>query len=175
MLPATFSPPHLLVFSALLCLLSSSSSLPPLLSSSHLSLHSPPISALASLVSSCPALVTLPLSSVVYHPPSFLRVQPTVYYYYYVGEFAYCLADTSRYRHEFKSQQLWTEIKFVLDNFAAPLTQLFTVSSTSQSLHNYSTVTPRLLHSDSTFTSCLPHIYITFTPRLLHLLLSCLL
>ena len=33
-LPATFSPPHLLVFSTLLCLLSSSS-LPPLLPSSH--------------------------------------------------------------------------------------------------------------------------------------------
>ncbi|XP_041358734.1 exportin-2-like [Gigantopelta aegis] len=30
-----------------------------------------------------------------------------------------------RYRHEFKSQQLWTEIKFVLENFAAPLTELF--------------------------------------------------
>ena len=37
-LPATFSPPHLLFFSTLLCLLPSSSSLPPLLSSSHLSL-----------------------------------------------------------------------------------------------------------------------------------------
>ena len=37
-LPATFSPPHLLFFSTLLCFLSSSSSLPPLLSSSHLSL-----------------------------------------------------------------------------------------------------------------------------------------
>ena len=36
-LPATFSPPHLIVFSILLCLLSSSSSLPPLLPSSHLS------------------------------------------------------------------------------------------------------------------------------------------
>ena len=36
-LPATFSPPHLTVFSTLLCLLSSSSSLPPLLSSSNLS------------------------------------------------------------------------------------------------------------------------------------------
>ena len=77
-LPATFSPPHLLFFSTLLCLLSSSSSLPPLLSSSHLSLHSPPISVLASLVSSCPALVTLPLTSVVGHRPSFLRVQPIV-------------------------------------------------------------------------------------------------
>ncbi|XP_070556121.1 exportin-2-like [Ptychodera flava] len=30
-----------------------------------------------------------------------------------------------RYRHEFKSQELWTEIKHVLDNFAAPLTELF--------------------------------------------------
>ena len=77
-LPATFSPPHLIVFSTLLCLFSTYSSLPPLLSSTHLSSHSPPISALASLVSSCPADVTLPLSSVVCHPPSFLRVQPTV-------------------------------------------------------------------------------------------------
>ncbi|XP_071964073.1 exportin-2-like [Antedon mediterranea] len=29
-----------------------------------------------------------------------------------------------RYRHEFKSQTLWTEIKLVLDNFAAPITEL---------------------------------------------------
>ena len=78
MLSATSSPPHLMVFSTLPCLLSSSSSLPPLLPSSHLSEHSPPISALASLVSSCPPHVTLPLSSVVCHPPSFLRVLPTV-------------------------------------------------------------------------------------------------
>ena len=78
-LPATFSLPHLLFFSTLLCLLSSSSSLPPLLSSSHLYLYSPPISVLASLVSSCPAHVTLPLSSVVCHLSSFLlRVQPTI-------------------------------------------------------------------------------------------------
>ena len=77
-MPATFSSPHLLFFSTLLCILSSSSSVPPLLSSSHLSLHSPPISVLASLVSSCPAHVTLPLSSLVFHRPSFLRVQPTV-------------------------------------------------------------------------------------------------
>ena len=64
-----FSPPHLLVFSTIVCLLSSSSSLPPLLSSSHLSLHSPSISALASLVSSCHAHVILPLSSVVCRHP----------------------------------------------------------------------------------------------------------
>ncbi|CAL1529016.1 unnamed protein product [Lymnaea stagnalis] len=30
-----------------------------------------------------------------------------------------------RYRHEFKSQELWEEIKFVLDNFATALTELF--------------------------------------------------
>lgn len=33
-----------------------------------------------------------------------------------------------RYRHEFKSDRLWTEIKFVLDNFAKPLTDLFTAT-----------------------------------------------
>lgn len=32
-----------------------------------------------------------------------------------------------RYRYEFKSQSLWTEIKFVLDRFAKPLTDLFVV------------------------------------------------
>lgn len=30
-----------------------------------------------------------------------------------------------RYRYEFKSQELWSEIKLVLDNFAKPLTDLF--------------------------------------------------
>lgn len=33
-----------------------------------------------------------------------------------------------RYRYEFKSESLWTEIKFVLDKFAKPLTDLFLVS-----------------------------------------------
>lgn len=32
-----------------------------------------------------------------------------------------------RYRHEFKSQKLWMEIKFVLENFAKPFTELFQV------------------------------------------------
>ena len=77
-LSATSTPPHLIVFSTLPCLLSSSSSLPPLLPSSHLSQHSPTILALVSLVSSCPPHVTMPLSSVVCHLPSFLRVLPTV-------------------------------------------------------------------------------------------------
>ena len=36
------------------------------------------ISALALIVSSCPPHATIPLSSVVCHPPSFLRVLPTV-------------------------------------------------------------------------------------------------
>ena len=76
--PTTSSSPHLIVFSTLLCLLSSFSSLPSLLPSSHLSQHSHPIAALASLVSSCPAHVTLSLSSVAWHPPSFQRVLPTV-------------------------------------------------------------------------------------------------
>lgn len=33
-----------------------------------------------------------------------------------------------KYRHEFKSQPLWEEIKFVLERFASPLTDLFNVS-----------------------------------------------
>ena len=81
MLPATSSPPHQIVFSTLLCLLSSSSSLPPLpgrLIHISLNTYSPPISALASLGSSCHPDITLPLPSVVSHPPSFLRVLPIV-------------------------------------------------------------------------------------------------
>ena len=30
-----------------------------------------------------------------------------------------------RFRYEFKSQELWTELKFVLENFASPLLDLF--------------------------------------------------
>ena len=74
----TSSPSHLILFSTLLCILSSSSSLSLLLPSYHLSKHSDPISVLASLVSSCPPHVTLLLSSIVSHPASFLRVLPTV-------------------------------------------------------------------------------------------------
>jgi len=33
-----------------------------------------------------------------------------------------------RYRHEFKSQELWEEIKIVLDKFAKPLTDLLQVN-----------------------------------------------
>ena len=70
-LPATFSLPHLLFFSTLLSLLSSSSSLPPLLSSSRLSLHSPPISVLASLASSCPFSPLLIIMLVTFQSLSF--------------------------------------------------------------------------------------------------------
>ena len=69
MLPATSSPPHLIVFSTLLFLLSSSSSIPPPMPSS---------AALAFFVSYRLPHVTLPLSSVVYHQPSFIRVLLTV-------------------------------------------------------------------------------------------------
>ena len=45
---------------------------------------------------------------------------------------------TKRYRHEFKSQELWTEIKFVLDSFAAPFSELFqsTMQLASQHAQN---------------------------------------
>lgn len=45
---------------------------------------------------------------------------------------------TKRYRHEFKSQELWVEIKFVLDSFAAPFTELFhsTIQLASQHAQN---------------------------------------
>jgi len=33
-----------------------------------------------------------------------------------------------KYRIELKSQKLWTEIKYVLDTLAKPLTELFVVS-----------------------------------------------
>ncbi|CAH0391298.1 unnamed protein product [Bemisia tabaci] len=40
-----------------------------------------------------------------------------------------------RYRHEFKSQELWTEIKFVLDKFAKPLTELFVATNQLTATH----------------------------------------
>lgn len=43
----------------------------------------------------------------------------------------------SRYRHEFKSNELWSEIKLVLDTFALPLTELFKVCDELQfNYHN---------------------------------------
>ena len=43
---------------------------------------------------------------------------------------------TKRYRHEFKSQELWTEIKFVLETFAAPFTDLFQSTMQLASRHS---------------------------------------
>ncbi|XP_076749811.1 chromosome segregation 1 [Xylocopa sonorina] len=40
-----------------------------------------------------------------------------------------------RYRYEFKSQSLWTEIKFVLDRFAKPLTDLFVATMNLAQVH----------------------------------------
>ncbi|XP_067006504.1 exportin-2 [Anabrus simplex] len=40
-----------------------------------------------------------------------------------------------RYRFEFKSQELWTEIKFVLDRFAKPLTDLFQATMNLTTVH----------------------------------------
>lgn len=40
-----------------------------------------------------------------------------------------------RYRYEFKSQELWTEIKHVLDNFAKPLTDLFVATMDLATTH----------------------------------------
>lgn len=40
-----------------------------------------------------------------------------------------------RYRYEFKSQVLWTEIKLVLDNFAKPLTELFVSTMNLATVH----------------------------------------
>uniref|UniRef100_A0A023GFX0 Exportin-2 n=1 Tax=Amblyomma triste TaxID=251400 RepID=A0A023GFX0_AMBTT len=41
-----------------------------------------------------------------------------------------------RYRYEFKSQELWTEIKHVLDNFAKPLTDLFVATMELAKTHS---------------------------------------
>ena len=45
---------------------------------------------------------------------------------------------TKRYRHEFKSNELWSEIKLVLESFADPLSELFlsTMSLVSQHAEN---------------------------------------
>ncbi|XP_020707492.2 exportin-2 [Athalia rosae] len=40
-----------------------------------------------------------------------------------------------RYRYEFKSQALWTEIKFVLDQFAKPMTELFLATMNLTQVH----------------------------------------
>jgi hypothetical protein len=46
-----------------------------------------------------------------------------------VGLFMFLLGYC-RYRHEFKSQELWEEIKIVLDGFCEPITELLKVVET---------------------------------------------
>ncbi|RWS11546.1 exportin-2-like isoform X2 [Dinothrombium tinctorium] len=46
-----------------------------------------------------------------------------------------CHSLFKRYRHEFKSQQLWSEIKFVLDLFAKPFTDLFVATVALSQTH----------------------------------------
>jgi len=55
-----------------------------------------------------------------------------------------------RYRYEFKSEKLWTEIKLVLDSFAKPLTELFinTVSLANQ--HSTNPVAIKVITSSLT-------------------------
>ncbi|GAB1609148.1 exportin-2 [Argonauta hians] len=52
-----------------------------------------------------------------------------------------------RYRHEFKSQELWTEIKFVLDNFAAQFTQLFSTTMQLAESHSNDPVALKIIFS----------------------------
>lgn len=53
---------------------------------------------------------------------------------------------TKRYRHEFKSQELWQEIKVVLEAFAAPFSELFqsTMQLASQHAQNPQALLVRL-------------------------------
>uniref|UniRef100_A0A8C9DKV8 Exportin-2 n=1 Tax=Prolemur simus TaxID=1328070 RepID=A0A8C9DKV8_PROSS len=52
-----------------------------------------------------------------------------------------------RYRHEFKSNELWTEIKLVLDAFALPLTNLFKATIELCSTHANDASALRILFS----------------------------
>ncbi|PNF40478.1 Exportin-2 [Cryptotermes secundus] len=52
-----------------------------------------------------------------------------------------------RYRFEFKSQELWTEIKFVLDKFAKPLTELFQVTMTLANVHANNTDALKVIYN----------------------------
>ncbi|XP_052087731.1 exportin-2-like isoform X2 [Mytilus californianus] len=52
-----------------------------------------------------------------------------------------------RYRHEFKSQQLWAEIKFVLDNFAQPFTELFNATMEFAKTHAEDPVALKVIFS----------------------------
>ena len=67
---------------------------------------------------------------------------------------------TKRYRHEFKSQELWTEIKFVLDRFAAPFSELFQSMMQLAAQH---TQNPQALQVSSTETVCVFYLTVMYT------------
>ena len=52
-----------------------------------------------------------------------------------------------RYRYEFKSQSLWTEIKFVLDQFAKPLTDLFVATMNLTEVHAQNVEALKVIYS----------------------------
>ena len=54
---------------------------------------------------------------------------------------------TKRYRYEFKSQELWQEIKFVLDHFAAPFTNLLQSTMQLASAHAQNPTALKVLFS----------------------------
>lgn len=52
-----------------------------------------------------------------------------------------------KYRYEFKSQTLWTEIKFVLDRFAKPLTDLFVATMNLMQVHSNNIDALKIIYS----------------------------
>ncbi|XP_011881255.1 PREDICTED: exportin-2 [Vollenhovia emeryi] len=52
-----------------------------------------------------------------------------------------------RYRYEFKSESLWTEIKFVLDKFAKPLTDLFLATMNLTQVHANNTEALKVIYN----------------------------
>ncbi|XP_001606668.1 exportin-2 [Nasonia vitripennis] len=55
-----------------------------------------------------------------------------------------------RYRYEFKSQVLWTEIKYVLDKFAKPLTDLFLATMNLTQVHANNVEALKVIYSSLT-------------------------
>lgn len=58
-----------------------------------------------------------------------------------------------RYRYEFKSQTLWEEIKFVLDSFAKPLTDLLVATMGLAKTHENNEAALKVIYSSLTLMS----------------------
>ncbi|XP_015114350.1 exportin-2 [Diachasma alloeum] len=58
-----------------------------------------------------------------------------------------------RYRYEFKSQTLWEEIKFVLDKFAKPLTDLFLATMNLTQVHANNVEALKVIYNSLTILS----------------------